>query len=181
MKKLLVCVLSVFLLVGCGQLLNNTFDESVNMPDIVFMNTVDYNDNSNGHALTFYDKSGNYYTSDDEYVCTLSYKELINEYKAGSLNDKITFHTSCDVSGLYDNYKKLCNAVQSGDCSIVYPEIMPCVEDSIYRWYGIYYDKNGEPEITVIHKRECMTELESDNETVNEVYNWYIQTFSEDK
>lgn len=173
---LLFCIL--FCLTGCNKQ-GDGGEASLNMPEIVFMNTIDYNNGKGVSALTFYDRNGNHYISADEAVCRMSYRELVNEYAAGKLESKIELHTSCDVNELYANYKKLCEAVADGEYAIEDPEVLPDVEANICNWYGFYYDKDGELKRLCIHKEERLTHLYSENEQVNEIYEWYIGSFKD--
>ena len=134
---LLLCIL--FCLTGCNRQ-GDKKEGSYAMPEIVFMNTVDYNDGKGVSAITFYDRLGNHYISEDEAVCHMSYKELVTEYAAGNLEGKIELHTSCEVQELYANYEKLCEAVAAGDCEIECPEALPDVESNICNWSGLYYN-----------------------------------------
>lgn len=154
---------------------------SSQMPDIVFLDCTDYSETAEAgdiqSAITFYDKNGNHYTSDDPYVCSLYYDELVKEYAAGNLKDKITFHTSCDVSELYENYKKLCEVSTNKDCEIIYPETFPEVLSNRIFWYGFYYDGSGELQVLKIHESGAGGHYETNDERANEIYNWYIGTF----
>lgn len=176
-----ICIiLSVVpVITGCGKRESESTsdvrgDNPAQMPDIVFMNTITDSDDSY-KLITFYDKNGNQYTSTDTYVCSLGYKKLVNAYVEGDLADKITFHANCDVNQIYDNYKKLLEVSQRKDYQIVYPEMLPDVEDSIYQWYGIYYDENGQLSILELHRKERMVHLEANDERANEIYDWYIK------
>ena len=154
------------------------------MPDIVFMNIVDYTEIAQEgemqHAITFYDKSGNHYVSDDSYgsyICGLQYEELLGQYAAGELDDKIILHTTCDVDELFENYKKLCEVSQNKEYEILYPEAVPAVESIKIKWYGLYYDKSGELHVLEIHEKQYGMDFEANDERANEIYDWYIGTF----
>lgn len=115
-----VCLLLAVstILVGCGNNRDESSfayvaDDPSQMPDIVFFDIIDYKasapDGEYESAMTFYDKNGNHYVTDaayGSYICGLKYEELISEYAAGNLDDKITLHTSCDVNELFENSRK---------------------------------------------------------------------------
>ena len=135
----ILCVLFItILLCACGKEDGNsarTADDPSQMPDIVFFNIIDYKESAPDReyesAMTFYDKNGNHYVTYaayGSYICDLKYEELISEYVAGNLNDKITFHTSCDVNELFENYRKLYELSKNKDYEILYPEAVPAVE-----------------------------------------------------
>lgn len=187
-RKLLVIIFpAILVLCACGKEGSNvahTVNDPSQMPDIVFMNICDYTEISEEgdeqYAITFYDKNGNHYVSDDSYgsyICSLKYEELISEYAAGNLDDKITFHTTCDVNELFENYRKLCEVSKNEDYEILYPEAVPAVESIKIKWYGLYYDKKGELHTLQIHEKRYGEDFESNDERANEIYNWYIGTF----
>ena len=97
----------ILCLFGCGNSAKDTYSQ---MPEIVLLNTITYAEVSAGEpqsAITFYDKEGNHYTSDDEYVCSLTFERLAQEFLNGTIDDKISYHTSCDPEEILDNYNKL--------------------------------------------------------------------------
>lgn len=187
-RKLLAIILpAILVLCACGKEGSNvvhTINDPSQMPDIVFFNIINYKasapDGEYESAMTFYDKNGNHYVSDNSYgsyICGLKYEELISEYAAGNLDDKITFHTTCDVNELFENYQKLCELSHNKDYEILYPEAVPAVEANEEFWYGLYYDKAGELHAWKIHERGAGGDYEANDERANEIYNWYIGTF----
>lgn len=183
-KNFFIMIILGSMLMGCGNGENTsgfTVSEPSQMPDIVFMDIIDYTETAqegdNQFAITFYDKNGNHYTSNDAYVCGLKYEELVTEYAAGNLKDKITFHTTCDVDELFENYQKLCEVSENKEFEIIYPEAIPTVQANRISWYGIYYDKDGEMQIQKIQESGAGGRYEANDEQANEIYNWYIGTF----
>lgn len=180
-NELVLGFIFVLLLTGCG---NNAVGDPSQMPDIVFMNIADYTEIAQEgemqYAITFYDKNGNHYVSDDSYgsyICSLQYEELVSQYAAGELDDKIILHTTCDVNELFENYKKLCEVSQNKEYEILYPEAVPAVESIKIKWYGLYYDKSGELHVLEIHEKQYGMDFEANDERANEIYDWYIGTF----
>ncbi|MDE6780877.1 MAG: membrane lipoprotein lipid attachment site-containing protein [Ruminococcus sp.] len=178
MKKILIILLTLVMLTGCGQL-DNTSDDSVNMPDIVFLESV-YNYNDGFIRIAFTDSNGDCYTSSDKEVCGSGFEELIEKYKSGSLDGKIIKSGSRNPEELQSNYKKLCETVSQNECNIVYPQELPDVETESYSWYGLYYDENDSLKSQIIHANECMTSLRSDNDIINEIYKWYTDSYTAD-
>lgn len=173
MKKLLICLLTFIMLVGCGQLPDDiSEDEQLNMPDIVFVERAFSFDNEFMY-ISFTDCNGNYYVSSDKELGKLDFAELVDKYKSGGLDGKITMTGYYDTDRLQENYKKLCNAVRQGNCDIVYPDMLPEVESEYYNWYGLYYDENNEIKPQIIHVNKYMTNFYSANDTINEIYKWY--------
>ncbi len=177
MRKFFIYLLTLVILTGCGQSVDNTSEEEpVNMPDIVFIERV-YNDNDGFISIAFTDSDGDCYTSVDNEVCILDFEKLIEEYKSGSLDDKIIKICSRNPDELRENYEKLCKTVHQNDCDIVYPDMFPDVETESYSWYGLYYDENDKLKSQIIHINKCMTSLYSENDTINEIYKWYTDNY----
>ena len=59
------------------------------LPDIVFLNAIEYYGGETEQAITFSDNKGNHYTSSDSYICSLDLQQLIAEYVEEKLDDKI--------------------------------------------------------------------------------------------
>ena len=176
------------MLMGCGNSEGDNsakaIDDPSQMPEIVFMNINNYTEiaqeGEEQYAMTFYDKYGNHYVSGNsygDYICGLQYEELINQYAAGELDDKITLHTTCDVNELFESYQKLCEVSKNKEYEILYPESVPAVESIKIKWYGLYYDKNGELNMLEIHAKQYGWDFEANDERANEIYDWYIGTF----
>ncbi|MDE6664702.1 MAG: hypothetical protein K2K14_00715 [Ruminococcus sp.] len=178
MKRFFIILLTLVMLTGCGQL-DNTSDDSVNMPDIVFLERV-YNDNDGFMRIAFTDSNGDCYTSDDKEVCSSDFAELIEKYKSGGLDGRIIKSGSRNPEELQSNYKKLCETVSQNECNIVYPEELPDVETESYSWYGLYYDENDSLKSQIIHANKCMTSLYSDSDAINEIYKWYNDSYTVD-
>ena len=134
-------------------------------------------DNIAVKSLGFYDMNGNYYTSTDPDLNALDNIALISEYKAGHITEQIQHYTNCDVNVLTKQYKKLNKIYQSGLLEIMCPNELPTVQAESITWYGYYFDQDGNIQYQTIHRKESMTDLYTDNDTVNEVYDWIIKTF----
>lgn len=128
-------------------------------------------------SLAFYDKEGNYYSSRDPDVNAMDNKTLITEYEAGHLTEQLQYYTSCDADALADQYAKLLKIYRKGKLEIVYPHYLPAVQANFIAWYGFYYDRDGNIQSCTIHQNEKMTELYTNNDKVNEVYEWIKGTF----
>ena len=152
--------------------------EKTILPNIVFFNVIDYYGEETEQAITFYDNKGNHYASSDAYVCSLELQQLLTEFAEGKLNGKIEYHTSCNIEELMDNYQKLCSLGKAG-CHIEYPDYSLDIEADRITWYGIYYDQNGELEVVLLHERNAEGDHFADDERANEIYRWYLSTFSQ--
>lgn len=128
-------------------------------------------------ALCFYDKDGNYYISTDSDVNAMDNKTLIAEYEAGNLTEKIQSHKICDKDALANQYNKFRQVCLKEQFGIVYPDALPAVQAESSAWYGYYFDENGDLQYQTIHQNERMSELYTNNDTVNQVYEWIIGTF----
>lgn len=171
--KLLIISLLVALLVGCGN------GSTKQIPEIVFMCDIDYSeirDSGKLYATTFIDKNGNLYFTDDSYVCSLKYDELITEYAAGNLEGKIKLQTSCNADVIAEKYKELLEVAANKEYELMYPGTYPDVLDIRITWYGIFYDKKGVLDRIELHVRMSATSIDSNDETANELYRWYTET-----
>lgn len=187
MKKLLFLLLiSVSnVLTGCAN--TNDTDE---LPAIVFLVRTDISEELSGmgedeiaqqniavKSLGFYDMNGDYYISTDPELNALDNKTLIAEYEAGHLTEQIQYYTSCDVNFLTEQYAKLHKIYLTGQLEIVYPNELPTVQAESSTWFGYYFGQDGEIQYQAIHEKERMTELYTNNDTVNEVYDRIIEAF----
>ncbi len=162
------------------------------MSAIVFLKKIyyyDYTDrqlsseNSLNKMLVFYDNKGNYYTSKDSYVCSLSIEELVKEYEQGNLNDKIKLFSSCNVDDLKLNYEKLIKVIKNKKLKIVYPEYQIDEElssETIKEFYGIYNTSEGIKYLK-LHKEDGFGDYYTNDDLANEIYDWYKETFKKDK
>lgn len=190
MKKIILflsALLLAFSLVGCKtETQEDSNTAASEIPAIVFLVRMDNTDiidpeeieeqNIPVQALCFYDKDGNYYISTDSDVNAMDNKALIAEYEAGNLAEQIELLKSCDKDSLanqYDRFRKVCLKEKF---DIVYPDALPSVQAERRTWYGYYFDENNELQYLPIHDEERMTELYTNNDAVNEVYEWIIET-----
>lgn len=174
---LTLIVIMITMLNGCSKDTARTIKDPVEMPDIVFLNYIHYYKGDISTAMTFYDKNGNHYTTSDYSVCCLSFEQLVEEYAAGNLDDKIKFHTTCNVDELFENYQKLCQLSKNQELEIVRPGYGPDVEANREIWYGLYYDKDGNIQSLIIHEEDAHGDHMANDERANEIYEWYIGTF----
>lgn len=160
-------VVSVILFVGIVKINNEYYNNDI--PEILFLKQVNY---ENENLIAFYDKNGNYYSTDDKYVCSLSTSDLIKEYSAGNLKNKIKFVLSCDKNILLFNYNKL-KKLSFEKIEILYPNTCPQVEVPIYDWYYLYYDTKNQIKKVCIHRNDRCGDLNTNYVEVNEVYEWW--------
>ncbi len=181
MKKLLLTlpILSVFLF-GCGQTVQTGTKEEeipVNLPDIVFLKKIwynEYSDSENESLITFWDKNGNYYSTTDTEICRLSFPELVECFNQDS--ERFEKHPqTCDVGELKENYQKVLDVMENGGFELFYPDSFPDVEHDDYVIGMLYYDDsdNGNLNSVLIRDYDCDT---TNSETINEVYNWYCNS-----
>lgn len=160
-------VVSVILFVGIVKINNEYYNNDI--PEILFLKQVNY---ENENLIAFYDKNGNYYSTDDKYVCSLSISDLIKEYSEGNLKNKIKFVLSCDKNILLFNYNKL-KKLSFEKIEILYPNECPQVEVPIYDWYYLYYDTKNQIKKVCIHRNDRCGDLNTNYVEVNEVYEWW--------
>ncbi len=157
----------------------NVFEiDTEKMPEIVFLKYTWYNkyaSGNNGYGVQFIDKDGSIYYMQEFFEDSVSYygiTQIHEDFKSGKLDNKKS-EKSCDKSELDDNFSKLCEVCTDENYSIEKPDIMPDVEDNDVVWYGCYYDKDGELRTIILHESECMTSINSNNDTANEIYRWF--------
>lgn len=189
MRQSICAILSVALLfmTGCADkspesssVSSQTVSEvdTEKMPEIVFMKYTSYNKYASGYEgyqVYFMDNDGNVYYIQEISEDTkpfYSITQIYEDFKSGKLDDK-KMEKSCDKSELDDNFSKLCEVRSDEDYSIVMPDSMPDVEDDSASWYGFYYDNDGNFSHITLHETECMTGIDSNNETANEIYRWF--------
>ena len=185
-RRIIISIVSLmFFLTGCSLVGDKTGARTINnpseMPEIVFLNENDYRDVAEDGgklcAITFYDKFGNHYISEDPYVCSLPYAELVKEYAAGNLDDKLEYLMSCDVDEIFENYKKLCQLSRSKTLVMDYPEQVTQEESYRRYWYGLYYDKNGEIQKILLHEYGMGTDYYTNDKRADEIYRSYERGF----
>lgn len=161
--------------------------ESINvseLPTIVFLVRTDISDvftddAEQAKSLGFYDKNGDYYVSLDPKVNALDNITLITEYEAGHLTERIQYYTSCDVNVLTEQYAKLHKIYQTEQIEIVYPNELPTVQAESSTWFGFYFGRDGDVQYQAIHEKERMVNLYTNNNVVNEVYDWIVESFKD--
>lgn len=179
MKKfccIVVSLLSLAFMNGCSD--KETENESVKIPDIVFIYNKDiyYEDNDNSetgdYLVTFWDKNGNYYFTDYNTICELPFDKLIEKFNSGDKRIQYISKTLCtrEASEIKNQYEKICSV--DGNCKLEYPAEFPAVNADKETWYGLYYNNNGELCSVELHKRMYETDIFSDNDIINEVYEW---------
>lgn len=191
-RRIIISIVSLmFFLTGCSLVGDKTSARTIKdqseMPEIVFVYHIEYlssaysgemYDSKNAKCgMTFCDKNGNFYVSENTGICSLSAEELIKEYAAGNLNNQIKLWTMVDSDEVYKNYKKLCKVSKNNKFEMVYPEFGPESIEDVERWYGIYYDKEGNVQTLTYHEANAHGSHYSNDERANEIYEWYIDSF----
>lgn len=184
MSRIILTILSVFLIACSGVKAEKTSNTPLEMPPIVFMEVVDYGDVSEEYkvksAVGFYDNKGNYYTM-DKYIYAYYDKnanKIFEKYKKGKLDKYIKFQQKYDINELKENYKKLYEISNKDKIKLIYPEAVPQVQTKFITYYGFYYDKNKNI------KSVCLGEFDktfgkTNNEQANEIYAWYEESLKE--
>ena len=128
-------------------------------------------------TITFFDKNGNYYFTDDEYICDLSIEEIVNEYSCGNLDGKICLQANCEINELFKNYQKLCEVSRNEDFEIIPHDFsLGWVKERV-EWYGVYYDKEGDAQRLLFHIRDAEGDRDTNDKRADEIYRSYERGF----
>ena len=141
------------------------------MPEVFAFRKAEYENGENG--LTVLDKRGWILTSFDNEIYALDSEQLCEMLADGKLDDRLSIDGQINLTELYDNYIKLLEITENGTPGeLVYPDMMPDVEASSVTWYVNYCRYWNDMSTVPIHKNERMTDIYSDNDVVNEIYEW---------
>lgn len=154
------------------------------MPEIIF---TCYTDNSElseygelPDEMTFLDRNGNMYFTDDPWVCGMGYQKRLEEFAAGNLDDRIRLVGSCDTDELLDKCKLLAKAAANREYEIVLPEIGINALTERVTWNGFYYGRDGEICDIILHEGYREDSHFANDDRATEIYVWY-ETLSEVK
>lgn len=191
-----VILISIIMIccVGCessGNIQDETGVDTSEIPCIVFLVRTDLYDFVQEEFvrkwnLGFYDSDGNFYLSDDPDLLDMDNETLIVEYEAGRLTDRIQLSASCDAGIFAEQHAKMHNIYLNEQLEIVDSEEenfeLAMQSSSLIlcsTWYGFYADENGDIQYQIIHKREETEEFYTDNDSVNEIYDWLQEVLQE--
>jgi hypothetical protein len=160
-----------------------TIDES-KLPSILFISKTSYDniiteeDIKNGASpciVTFYDKNGNYYSCADDKVIYMDCVNLNSEYELGNIDNRIELIGNCDKYELQKKSVLLENMYISGkleNAKLDMLNSLPDVEAKSSRWFGLYYDSDGNLQSQILHEEECMTDIYMNDDELNKIYVW---------
>lgn len=175
MDSTLTAVSAIVLLIGCctgcgwgGKKSKHT------IPKICFMYYESFEDRS---KVAFCDNSGNYYSILNDNVKYMKPDKLMESYGAGELDNDIKLIRICSRDELEEVYSTMLKAVKNRKCGMKAPNELPGVEAPHCEWYGVYYDEDDALATIKFHERQCMTDINSENENLNDVYRWFSETF----
>lgn len=159
-----------------------TVNDLSQMPEIVFMCYTDnfhLGDYKSGypHNLTFLDRNGNLYFTEDSYVCDLGYEKREAEFAAGNLDGRLRLVGTCDTDELLEKCKLLAKVAANRKYEIICPDVMPNVLAEEIDWCGLYYDRSGKLCCISLHREECMDDLWANDDRATELYEWYKGLF----
>ena len=163
--------ISFLLLLCCSFLVSCNIDaQEQEMPDIVFVykSVFDYRSE---YEVWFIDKSGNIYFSTECEVVGGQHQERIDKYVAGELSDKISHVGTVEISELKKNYNLLREVADNDEFKVVFDGTGVNAERPLQRWYGIYYNSNGELEQLMFLKKDSGTYTPNDSKA-SEIANW---------
>lgn len=171
-KKCIVfmIVLSILVLVIILLKYNGIIGNSSEMPEIVFV-CDKYDLQGKPCEITFMDKYGKSYYSDDPYVCNILYGDLINAYKSGKLEGKIKPCGSCSRNEVIKRYRQV---FRNAENIRMLPYLGYTNEQSLPRWDWevLYFDESGEIQRVDLHADYPGYEAETNNKQANRIYEW---------
>lgn len=144
------------------------------IPKICFMY---YESFGNRSAVSFCDNSGNYYNIISDAMKSIKLDQLMERYAAGELDNDIKLVKICSRDEFEEAYSTMLKAVKSGNCDLKVPNELPDVEAPHRNWYGVYYDEDGALATVKLHEEQRMAAVNSGNEDLNDVYEWFFETF----
>ncbi len=177
MERTLTAVSAIILLIGCCTGCGKGKIKQA-IPKICFMY---YRSFEGASTVLFCDSSGSCYNILSADVMSMKLEDLISGYEAGKLENDIKLVKKLDEAELEEAHMKLQGAVAKGNCELRVPSTLPAVEAPQNYWYGVYYDENDTPARVEIHANQCMTDIDSANKDVNEVYEWFSDSLNGNK
>lgn len=183
LKRKLVRMLVLLFLSGLVCLSDNSLYDPSRIPDIVFV-CKNYDEvRKEVCEITFIDKYGECYYSDDPYVCSNYLEDLINAYKAGEIEDKIQLRGSCSRNAVIKRYRKMYKMFKKKKIRIIAPNpgrLYPCVLTNQWNWYCLYFNEFEEVQCYVFHtKKFGDTIYSTDNKQANRIYEWCEEVVGE--
>ena len=182
MKRYIAAVLSLVMLTGCqvsgGSQSAKPTSQAVkadrdNVPAVRFIKHIDANEyTSDVSTMSFIDSEGKWCVTDNSELMALSNAALTEKYAAGELKG-YTVQAEVDRDKLAETYDMICEAAESEDYDLIYPEMMPDVEASTTTVSAMYCTTDGELKSIVIYENKCMTPIHSNCPAADEAYDWY--------
>ena len=174
MKKVITFILAILTILLIFYLIYIRIDlvGKEDMPDIVFMYSYEYNHEY--FESYVFDKNGNIYYSSKEEVCSHSYKEKLDLYATGELKNKMELIGTIDTSELEKFFQSFLEIMHDGGVNLTSDDCIPDVIAPWERWYGLYYDKNGDVELTLLYQEDAGTHYTNDTRA-DEIVEWMKQ------
>ena len=120
------------------------YPEVRKLPEILFIMVTDYSSIQEEDPIisyVIYDKEGNYCELDDPEILSLSYEELNQKYRDGTIADKLTRIGMIDNRYMWNQcINDLNGIVDNPTYSIDVPEDPSQSTGPITVWYGFYYN-----------------------------------------
>lgn len=146
---------------------------SENIPDIVFLYSSHYNNES--FTTYVFDKNGNIYHSSKEEAYYLNYKELLELYAAGKLEDRLSLAGTVPPSEIEENVQTFLQIMHDGGVELTSEESLSDIIVLQEKWYGLYYDIDGNVNITLLYKKDD-GKHEANDSRVDEIVDWMNKT-----
>ena len=150
--------------------------EPPEMPEIVLMHYTDRyiaepDSDTDPCVLTFLDRNGNWYLCTDQAFLS---QPLTEQYKAFCSESAPVrqIKTVCTPEELLERYVPV-SGLSRTDIQLDMPEIFPAVEADEHIWYILNFDGTQALQAVVIHKNECLTDIQTTNEAANAFYDWF--------
>ena len=141
------------------------------IPEFVFAFSYspEYPDAPGGY-VTYICKNGDILEFSDNELENLSLEDRMKKHANGEYSNFVV--KTIPQEAVIEHYKRFISVIDKNGSNLLdYPEAFPDVEAPSYNWIGIYYDQDG-LRFAELHKKMCMTDISSKDDTVNGLYEW---------
>lgn len=141
----LLGVVALFTFLGIQRKKHIAELEQVELPEIVFVRSVNKTDNT--FATRIINKDGEVYYFEGNRTM----EELIQLYREKRMKEELDFVREIGINDVKEKYNIFLELASEGQYEVRQPGGLPDVIDSRYTWYGFFYDSNMELQSMLIY------------------------------